>query len=147
MICPCRQQQTETYEYEDCCQRFHIGNTAPTPELLMRSRYSGFVLGLTNYIKKTWHPDTRPEDINLTPDHQWKKLDIVSASNQQVHFKAYLQDDRNQFQCLEEVSNFEIINDCWVYVDGEVTMLDVQLQRNDTCLCGSGKKFKKCCGK
>ena len=33
---------------------------APRAEALMRSRYSAFVLGLTDYLLATWHPSTRP---------------------------------------------------------------------------------------
>ncbi|MBK0365596.1 SEC-C domain-containing protein [Salmonella enterica] len=33
-------------------------------------------------------------------------------------------------------------DDMWYYIDGTRP----QLGRNDPCPCGSGKKFKKCCG-
>lgn len=146
-ICPCRMQQPEASSYSDCCQPFHLGQAAPNVEALMRSRFSGFVLGLTDYVNQTWHPDTCPKDLELQPDSQWKKLDIVDSSENTVHFCAYLQNEDKQFECLEENSRFEQINGRWVYVEGDVSMKPIRLQRNDTCLCGSGKKFKKCCGK
>jgi len=146
-LCPCRMQQSEVILYSDCCQPYHLGQPAPNVEALMRSRFSGFVLGLTKYVIQTWHPDTRPKDLELQPDSQWKKLDVVDSSENTVHFCAYLQNEGKQFECLEENSRFEHINGKWVYVEGDVSMKPIQLQRNDSCLCGSGKKFKKCCGK
>ena len=47
--CPCDSGQT----YVDCCGPWHAGLAqglhAPTPETLMRSRYSAYVLGLIDY--------------------------------------------------------------------------------------------------
>ncbi|RND30199.1 hypothetical protein EC575_21140, partial [Vibrio cholerae] len=37
-------------------------------------------------------------------------------------------------------------NNCWFYIDGEFPTA-IKQGRNDPCACGSGKKFKKCCGK
>ena len=31
--------------------------------------------------------------------------------------------------------------------DKEPTVVEKKVGRNDPCTCGSGKKFKKCCGK
>lgn len=42
----------------------------------MRSRYSAFVLGLSDHLWRTWHPRTRPEDVQLGPI-QWLGLEIV----------------------------------------------------------------------
>ena len=145
MICPCQQQQSQAKAYGDCCQPYHLGKPPSNVEALMRSRYSGFVLGLTDYVKKTWHPDTCPTDLSLAPDAQWKKLDVIKTNDNQVHFKAYFQDEEGLFQCLEELSEFKKMNDQWVYVSGKVNMHSIALQRNDRCLCGSGKKYKKCC--
>ncbi|EAX7120348.1 hypothetical protein AIW16_22500, partial [Salmonella enterica] len=41
-----------------------------------------------------------------------------------------------------ERSRFIKENGQWYYIDGTRP----QLGRNDPCPCGSGKKFKKCCG-
>mgnify|MGYP006213875899 CR=1 FL=1 len=40
---------------------------APTAEALMRSRYSAHVLGLESYLQDTWHPRTRPADLDFDP--------------------------------------------------------------------------------
>ena len=48
--CPCDSGQT----YVQCCGPWHqglgLGVFAPTPEALMRSRYSAYVLGLVDYL-------------------------------------------------------------------------------------------------
>jgi len=57
---------------------------------------------------------------------------------------------RNQIH--HERSRFIKQNGAWFYVDGEMNPAQEQrivthkLGRNDPCHCGSGKKFKKCCG-
>jgi len=66
----------------DCCGRHH-GQTppAPTPESLMRSRYSAFVLDLRPYLLATWHPDTRPADIEPPePDLKWLGLELGATA-------------------------------------------------------------------
>jgi SEC-C motif-containing protein len=47
---------------------------------------------------------------------------------------------------------FKQINGDWKYVAGNVipttvTRVGDKIGRNDPCPCGSGKKYKKCCGK
>ena len=65
--CPCDSGQT----YVDCCGAWHLGLLqglhAPTPEALMRSRYSAYVLGLIDYLLATWHPATAPGELELPP--------------------------------------------------------------------------------
>lgn len=144
MICPCQMQQPSALSYAQCCERFHQGETPSTPAQLMRSRFSGFVLGLTDYIERTWHPSTCPKGLTLSPDDHWRKLEIVKAKGSQVHFRAYFKDE-DGFAVLEEISDFILDDERWLYVNGETETRTVLPGRNDMCLCGSGKKFKKCC--
>jgi SEC-C motif-containing protein len=75
--CPCLSGE----QYGECCGRFHAGDAeAPTAEQLMRSRYSAFVVLDADYLLRTWHPDTRPPELELEPAMQWRRLDIVSTS-------------------------------------------------------------------
>jgi uncharacterized protein YchJ len=43
-------------------------------------------------------------------------------------------------------------DDQWFYVDGDTkgdsppVTRNIKVGRNEPCPCGSGKKFKKCCG-
>lgn len=150
LSCPCGSQLT----LDKCCGRYHHGAVAPTPETLMRSRYSAFVLELNDYLLATWHPSTRP--VELTPDAEteWKSLSIVGAarpleSTGYVHFKAYFYGRgraQKGWHVLEEVSRFVKEQQRWWYIDGTPTLSRLKPGRNDPCLCGSGRKLKACCG-
>ncbi|EEX66852.1 hypothetical protein VCJ_000748 [Vibrio metoecus] len=63
-----------------------------------------------------------------------------------VHFRAFLAQQGQEY-CLEERSRFLNEDGRWYYIDGEFPEALARQGRNDPCACGSGKKFKKCCGK
>ena len=51
-----------------------------------------------------------------------------------------------------EIAGFKKFNGEWKYVAGNIITETVKrdgekIGRNDPCPCGSGKKYKKCCGK
>ena len=53
---------------------------------------------------------------------------------------------------LHEVSRFVREHSRWQYLDGRIIPADrpaarVKTGRNDPCPCGSGRKYKKCCGR
>ena len=152
--CYCGSQSS----YADCCQPIHQDHSqANTPEQLMRSRYSAHVLGLVDFVVATNHPsceaESEREAIAQSIDSDWQKLEVIRADPGShtdegfVHFKAYFSDD-SQSYCLEERSRFIRENGLWFYIDGEFPQHNpsVKAGRNDPCPCGSGKKFKKCCG-
>ena len=148
--CPCGSDLM----LSSCCGRYHQGEIAPTPEALMRSRYSAFALGLSDYLLATWHPTTRPAELGQDPETKWKRLVIVSAEpalaqSGQVHFRAFFYErghGRKRWHVLEEVSRFVHEQQRWWYVDGSPTLTRLKPGRNDSCLCGSGDKLKLCCG-
>lgn len=43
----------------------------------MRSRYSAFALGLADYLLDSWHPSTRPAQLDLDASIQWRRLDVL----------------------------------------------------------------------
>ena len=143
--CPCQ----SGLPYENCCAPLHHGEPASSPEALMRSRYSAFVRDDADYVRASWHPDTRPAELTLEGDDQWLGLEIVDAKQDgdagQVHFLATHRDG-DGFAVLEERSRFVRENGHWFYLDGEHTVTPFRPGRNDPCPCGSGRKFKKCCG-
>ncbi len=146
MNCPCGSD----FALERCCGRYHQSELAPTPEALMRSRYSAFVLGISDYLLATWDPATRPTQMVLDADTEWKALEIIRAdpvheNSGQVHFRAYFR-ERQQWQVLEEHSHFLYLDDRWKYASGEPTVTRLKPGRNAACLCGSGRKIKVCCG-
>ncbi|MFJ3905337.1 YchJ family protein [Streptomyces sp. NPDC090025] len=120
--CPCGLPAA----YGGCCGRFHQGPaTAPTAELLMRSRYSAFVVRDEPYLLRTWAPGTRPADVDFDPGLRWAGLDIEdttdgSAFHQQgtVTFRARFRQDGTAGE-LHERSRFARHEGAWVYVDGE----------------------------
>ena len=71
--CPCGRPAA----YADCCGLYHAGASAATPEALMRSRYSAYVLKLATYLLATWHPSTRPSELDLAADgSKWLGLEV-----------------------------------------------------------------------
>ena len=122
VMCPCGSRRA----VETCCGRFHAGTAAPDAESLMRSRYSAFVLGLEDYLRATWHPDTRPAELELdaSPRPQWLGLAIKSHtstddSHATVEFIARYKCNGRAFK-LHEISRFERVGARWFYVDGEM---------------------------
>ncbi|MCX4585235.1 YchJ family protein [Streptomyces sp. NBC_01481] len=120
--CPCGLPAT----YGECCGRFHSGEaTAPTAELLMRSRYSAFVAHNEAYLLRTWHPSTRPRHLEIDPGMQWTRLEILDTeegspfhSSGTVTFRARFR-HHGKRGALHERSRFERHGGAWVYVDGE----------------------------
>lgn len=146
VICPCGSGAV----LAACCVPHHQGHPAPTPETLMRSRYSAFALDNRDYILRTWHNSTRPGRLPLEPDTQWKALAIIAApppsdTHGTVHFQAYFR-ERSGWYLLEEVSRFIFEAQRWWYLDGQPKVVRLKPRRNERCLCGSGRKLKVCCG-
>jgi SEC-C motif domain protein len=158
-LCPCG----SSLEYANCCEPFHKGEIAPTAEKLMRSRYSAFEKGEIDYLEQTLTPESRADyDSAQTKAWAeqaiWKKLEIGKTEAGQenddtgiVEFRAYFKMD-GRHQVHHEISRFTKQDGRWFYVDGEVNPKQEQrivtnkVGRNDPCTCGSGKKYKKCCG-
>ena len=52
-----------------------------------------------------------------------------------------------------EISRFSRVDGQWYYVDGELVKPATEQRqrpkvgRNEPCPCGSGRKYKKCCGR
>lgn len=133
----------------DCCGRYYAGELAPTPEALMRSRYSAFVLDLTDYLLATWHPSTRPSSLEADAATVWKRLEVlesgVEGEGGWVHFRATFHVGR-RWSVLEEASRFVREAGHWFYLDGTPVVHRLKPGRNTPCPCGSGRKFKACCG-
>jgi len=135
--CPCGSTRT----FLSCCQPIITNDSAKTAEQLMRSRYSAFVLKNAEYILKTWHPDTRPNDFSLTTSH-WLGLKIITYTENTVSFEAAFH-SANNVLILLETSRFVCIDKHWRYIDGDCSTRPIK--RNDKCFCGSHKKYKLCC--
>ncbi len=142
--CPCGSGQA----YSSCCQPLHQGDFASTPESLMRSRFAAFVLQLPDYLTRTWHPSTRPEELDLSGNPPWRSLTVLSSSETgnegDVHFRA-VYPQGGGWRYLEEKSRFVRVDGQWLYLSGETQEGELKPGRNDRCPCGSGRKYKACC--
>ncbi len=147
--CPCGSGSTPS----SCClpviNNHHLATTA---EMLMRSRYTAFVLQHAQYIRSSWHTTTRPKALNFD-DHivEWLGLEInscqdglASDDSGKVDFTcSYL--ENGQLCKLQETSQFIKEDGLWYYLQGECKVTKEKIARNTLCPCGSGKKFKRCC--
>ena len=93
----------------------------------MRSRYTAYVLGLEDYLLKTWHPETRPATLDLASDvkTKWLGLQIkqfvpISESSATVEFVARYKVG-GKAERLHELSRFVRVEGYWYYLAGSVT--------------------------
>ncbi len=157
--CPCCSGR----QLNQCCgPKLRYGEVAKTAEELMRSRYSAFALEEVDYIMETHDPTTRHEvdreEIASWSEHSdWTGLSVVgvergseSDSQGKVEFVAhYLSEEKEQSH--HELADFVKKDGRWYFTDGAMVRSTYRREspkigRNDPCFCGSGKKFKKCCG-
>ncbi|TXD96251.1 YchJ family protein [Psychrobacter frigidicola] len=162
--------------YSDCCQPYHDGLynegddsqdgvQAESAERLMRTRYSAFVLVKADYIVKTTVPAQQALlDSNAieswAKETDWAGLEIIrhtpklAKRHAQVEFKAYFNTadgTEQKQQAHRELSTFVKVtdqsidknNERWYFLDPTVSISVTQKQ---PCICGSGEKFKHCCG-
>lgn len=118
----------------------------------MRSRYTAYALGRSEYLQRTWHSSTRPEGIDTGAGPQWLGLEIRGTQaggpgDQQgtVEFLARYR-EQGRIGALHETSRFVREHGGWVYLDGRLhPVRSLQPGRNQPCPCGSGRKYKRCC--
>ena len=73
-LCPCKRGEL----FGACCGPLLAGERpAGSAEVLMRSRYTAFAVGDTEYLLRSWHPRTRPKTLDLDPNQRWLFLEIV----------------------------------------------------------------------
>lgn len=148
--CPCQSGKS----YEQCCGRFITHHAqAENARELMRSRFTAYVQNDADYLMQTWHADFRPNELKLDTDIRWLGLDIIAFSERgdaaTVEFEATLSAD-GKIDALHENSRFLRVDGQWLYTDGDMMAprgKSLKVGRNAPCPCGSGLKFKRCCGK
>ena len=166
--CPCG----SNFPYTDCCGPIIRGAIpADTAEDLMRSRYTAFAKQEWKYLDKTRHSDDTESDGSQSSHYgqdsiTWTKLEVFDSKKGgqnddegEVSFIAhYIEDDEEK--TLQETSKFIKEDGRWYYSE-KLSKVDPAIKatsgkpfvrdqpkvgRNDPCICGSKKKFKKCCG-
>jgi SEC-C motif-containing protein len=151
-------------DFSQCCEPFISGKSLPpTAERLMRSRYSAFVVKDIDYLESTLLPKNR-EDFDRGASEKWANsadwlgLEIVETekggeddAKGTVEFIANFMLNGKR-QAHREFSEFQKVDGRWFFVDGKnpeiqtFVKTEPTIGRNDPCTCGSGKKYKKCCG-
>jgi SEC-C motif domain protein len=119
--CPCESGRA----YDVCCKPFHDGADAPTAEVLMRSRYTTYVLKLERYLLATWHASTRPAELDLSQDPiKWLGLSVkhteTTGDTATVEFVARYRIGGGRAEKMHEISRFVRENGAWFYVDGKI---------------------------
>lgn len=157
--CPC----TSGLPLEACCGPILDGQTAATPAALMRARYSAYALQRIDFLRDSLAPEERKafDEKSVgdwSRDSEWLGLEIRRTEKGEpgdtvgyVEFLATFKQEGVTRQ-HHELAEFRFIEDRWFFHDGRavrpapVRITEPRVGRNDPCTCGSGKKFKKCCG-
>lgn len=143
--------------FDACCGPYLAGLPAPTAEALMRSRYTAFAHGDAAYVARTTASAQRDGAAPDLPAVTWVGLKIngttgggAADTTGTVDFTARFRDG-GETRVHRENSRFRREDGLWVYVDGDIAPAAIPVPpgktgRNDPCPCGSGRKFKRCCG-
>jgi len=156
--CPCGSGKS----YETCCEPVIKGTcSAETAEQLMRARYSAHVKVEADFLFESTHPDHRrgydhQGTRRWAAESNWYGLEILgceagTAGDERgtVEFVARFR-DRSGVRSHHERGGFQKYRGEWRFTEGEMVkappLISTKVGRNDPCSCGSGKKYKKCCG-
>lgn len=128
----------------------------------MRARYTAYTKVEVDFLLGSLHPDgaggvDRESTKAWAQNADWHGLEILSTTaggekdeTGEVEFVAKYS-MQGEPQRHHERAMFKRHNGNWLFLDGQeihpapVVGPRVRIGRNDTCLCGSGNKFKKCC--
>jgi SEC-C motif-containing protein len=158
IACPCCSGIT----YAECCEPIIERESASTALALMRSRFTAFCIRKAIYLYNTTHAKTRlktslKEIDEWSKENTWTKLEIIKVdkgakndSSGFVEFKAHFTDINGMHQIHHEKSSFLKEGKKWFYYDGIINpqkpVFSQTISRNAPCICGSGRKYKNCCG-
>ena len=161
MNCPCGSE----LDYNDCCLPVIKGErAAATAEELMRARYTAYTRVEMDFLRTSVHPDFRQENDaagahEWAENSEWHGLEIIATEaggaddeTGQVEFVASYTYDGKDKQ-YHEVAGFGRSEGGWRFTEGRpgvkkpVVRAEPRTGRNDPCHCGSGMKYKRCCGR
>ena len=102
--------------------------------------FMGFIDGISESLKEEIDLETIEADSTIKLDIDWTKLyfNMVAV---EAHWLYNLQ---GWNEILPEDVRKEIQK---AYRNSKTVVKEDKIGRNDACPCGSGKKYKKCCGK
>jgi len=153
-LCPCASGKT----FGQCCGPILNGeHKAETAVELMRARYSAYAVGDVKFLFASSGPEVRAEfDEKTTRDWsksaQWQGLDVTATEKGgkddeegEVSFVAHYAANGQKCEHREHATFRKI--DGVIENNEPYRREEPKIGRNDPCPCGSGKKYKKCCGK
>lgn len=159
--CPCGSGKS----YGECCLPVISGEKkAPTAESLMRARYSAYVKHEIDFIIDSCEKGEKIAEIDRKATEEWSRnstwhgLKILRTEKGTenddegiVEFEATYT-SKGMHDIHHEIGGFKKINGEWFYSEGMMRPTTVvregkKIGRNEPCPCGSGKKYKNCCGK
>ncbi|KWV14338.1 SEC-C domain-containing protein [Xanthomonas translucens pv. translucens] len=116
--CPCGRPR----DYAQCCGLYHAGAAPPDAETLMRSRYSAYVRRDADYLRASWHPSTRPAQLELDTHTTWLGLTVQrviasGADSAEVAFLARYRIGGGSAVRMIEHSRFVREDGRWYYLD------------------------------
>lgn len=136
--CPCGSAK----KYKKCCRRYHNGMKIPTPTDLVRARWSAYALNDADFIMDTTHPDNEEYDENRA---RWRirieayclrnifnELEIVSAEDDKVTYRAEISAFMNQQTTITEDSVFAQVDGEWKYLSGDVNTEESEIHETET---------------
>ncbi len=159
-LCPCCSGK----EFADCCESILKGAPAPTAESLMRARYSAYAMKDIDFLRASSCGPALKEfnhdDVKKWADAaEWLGLEIHRTEagaegdeSGEVEFTARYKVKETEYRHHEN-AQFRRVDGSWRFSDGKIIgpepkrREEPKVGRNDPCPCGSGKKYKKCCGK
>lgn len=157
--CPCGSGK----DYADCCEPIITGSKpAETAEQLMRARYSAHAKVEVDFLFESTHPSRRDGydhkgTETWAAESEWHGLEIVDTTkggpndkDGEVEFVARFR-DKSGLRRHHELAEFTKEDGTWYFKDGNMVkdkpLSVTKVGRNEPCPCGSGQKYKKCCGK
>lgn len=97
---------------------------------ILRDEMDGFIVAIKNEVEKEEAIDIFLEAYEIQSDEEREiftyELDLFAKSIRKWSLKGYTENEVEKEQA-------RVVN-------------EVKVGRNDPCICGSGKKYKKCCG-
>jgi len=160
-LCPCGSGKT----YAECCESVIKTGKAATAEALMRARYSAYVKHEIDFIINSCEEGEKIAEIDRKATEEWSKestwhgLKILRTEKGSendtegiVEFEATYTTRKGIRDVHHEIGYFKKIDGNWMYSVGSVKPMTVvregrKIGRNEPCPCGSGKKYKQCCGR
>ena len=159
--CPCLSGKS----YAECCEPVIKGIAkAETAEALMRARYSAYAKTEIDFIIDSTHScqrdsNDREEIRRWSESSEWTGLEILrteqGGKDDETGIVEFIARYRDRGISMEhhEIAEFQREKGDWYFFDGKLVpqapyvRTEAKVGRNDPCPCGSGKKYKKCCGK